>query len=278
LEGVLINKKNVRWSVNVNGTHYTNKIIRLPEERKIREVEGFEGYASGNKFIGEGLPLNTFFMREYGGVERLDGSGLPMWYYDKPILDEEGNETGEFTKELTTDYSKATQYLCKDTTPKLYGGFGTTFEAYGVDVSMQFTYSFGGRTYDSGYASLVSAPSGNVGGNIHKDVLDSWTIENPDGALPRFVYNDQYTASASTRFLTNASYVNFQRAQIGYTFPAKLTEKIAISRLRLYVTADNIFYLSARRGLDPRQSFSGSTNDSMNSPVRTVSGGINITF
>ena len=271
LEGVLFVNKNIRWSVNLNGTHYTNKIIRLPEERKIREVEGYSGYASGNKFIGEGLPLNTFFMRRWKGVDKA--TGLNQW--QKDVLDKDGNVIG---KTVTTKYSDATQYLCSDTTPKIYGGFGTDFEAYGFDLSLQFTYSYGGLTYDGGYASLVASPSGNVGGNIHKDCLKAWTPENNDSNIPRFVYNDEYTSSASTRFLTDATYWNFQRAQIGYTFPSKWTEKIKISRLRLYVTADNICYWSRRPGLDPRQSFTGATNDSMNSPVRTVSGGINITF
>ena len=84
--------------------------------------------------------------------------------------------------------------------------------------------------------------------------------------------------STSDRFLTDASYLNFQNAQIGYTFPAKLTNKIKISRLRIYAAADNIWYVSARRGFDPRYSFTGATSYTTNSTVRTISGGINITF
>ena len=73
-------------------------------------------------------------------------------------------------------------------------------------------------------------------------------------------------------------YPNFQNAQIGYTFPEALTRKIKISKLRLYVAADNIFYVSARQGFDPRYSFTGETSYTTNSTIRTVSGGINITF
>ena len=51
-----------------------------------------------------------------------------------------------------------------------------------------------------------------------------------------------------------------------------------VSRLRLYLACDNIIYWSRRQGLDPRQSITGATNSAMNSPVRTISGGINITF
>lgn len=87
-----------------------------------------------------------------------------------------------------------------------------------------------------------------------------------------------YSSASSDRFLTDASYLNFQNAQIGYTIPAKITQKMKISRLRVYVTCDNIVYWSVRQGLDPRYSFSGTTNYAINSPMRTLSGGINITF
>ena len=109
-------------------------------------------------------------------------------------------------------------------------------------------------------------------------LTQAWTPENPDSDFPRWQYGDQYSAASSDRFLVPASYLNFQNAQIGYTFPERLTSKIKVSRLRLYVSCDNIVYWSYRRGLDPRYSFTGSTNTAVNSPVRTLSGGINITF
>ena len=275
LNGNIIRNDKVRWDVYANFTHYKNKVVMLPEERKTVEMEGYEGYASGNKFIGEGLPLNTFKMPKYAGVDQTTGKSL--WYVDEDILDEEGNVTG--TKRVTTDkYDDATDYLCDDPTPDLYGGFGTSVQFYGFDASVSFTYSIGGLTYDSGYASLMSPPTSSTGSNLHKDLLNAWTPDNKSSDIPRFQYMDQNVTSASDRFLTDASYLNFQNAQLGYTLPANLTRKIKISKLRLYVSCDNIWYWSTRQGLDPRQSFSGATSDSMNSPVRTLSGGINITF
>lgn len=267
----VMRRKNFNWDVYMNATHYTNKIIMLPEERKTAEYEGYRGYANGNKFVGEGLPLNTFLLKKYAGVDKTDG--LPMWYKD--VTDKSGNVIG---KTVTKEYSNATNYLCDDPTPKLYGGFGTSLSFYGFDVSASFTYSIGGLTYDSGYASLVAPPGGSTGSNFHKDVLNAWTPENPDSDFPRWQYKDENINAASDRFLVDASYLNFQNAQIGYTFPAKLTERVHISRLRLYLSCDNIVYWSYRHGLDPRYSFDGSTSSVTNSPVRTLSGGINITF
>ena len=273
LNGVLMQRKNFRWDAYLNFTHYTNKILRIPDDNKTAKFEGHEGYRSGTSFYGEGLPIYTFLMPKYAGVDH--STGEPLWYRDIT------NEAGEVVSTTTTKtYSEATDYLCGDPTPDLYGGFGTSLSFYGFDVSASFTYSIGGLTYDSGYAGLVSSPVGtSTGGNIHKDVIEqAWTPENPDSDFPRWQFGDQYTSSTSDRFLVPASYLNFQNAQIGYTFPERLTQKIKVSRLRLYVSCDNIVYWSYRKGLDPRYSFSGSTNNAVNSPVRTLSGGINITF
>ena len=268
----IMRKQNLNWDFYLNFTHYTNKITMLPEERKTRTVEGYKGYANGTSFVGEGLPLNTFYMYKYAGVDPETGD--PMWWKD--VTDENGNVTG---KEKTTTYSQATQYLCGDPTPLLYGGFGTTLDFYGFDVAVAFTYSIGGLAYDSGYASYMSSPTqSNAGSNFHKDILKSWTPENPNTDIPKFQYNEQYTAASSDRFLTDASYLNFQNAQIGYTLPERVTRKLYVNRIRVYAACDNIIYWSRRQGLDPRQSFTGATSNAMNSPVRTVSGGINITF
>jgi hypothetical protein len=267
----VMQRQNLNWNVYFNFTHYTNKITMLPEERKTREVEGYKGYANGTSFIGEGLPLHTFYMYKYAGVDPETGN--PLWYRD--VKDENGN----VTREKTSSYASATQYLCGDPTPDLYGGFGTSLDFHGFDVSVAFTYSIGGLAYDSGYAGYMGSPSqSSAGTNFHKDILKSWTPENPNTDVPKFQYNEQYTAASSDRFLTDASYLNFQNAQIGYTFPARLTSKMHISRIRLYAACDNIWYISRRAGLDPRQSFSGATSNAMNSPVRTISGGLNITF
>jgi hypothetical protein len=268
----IMRTRDLNWDFYVNFTHYTNKITYLPEAKKTKNVEGYEGYASGTRFIGEGLALNTFYMPKYAGVDKETGKSL--WYID--VKDKNGNVTGQTT---TSEYTDATQYLCGDPTPDFYGGFGSSFQWRGFDVSASFTYSVGGLSYDSGYSGFMSSPvSTSIGTNFHKDIFKAWSHDNKDSDIPRFQYQDQYSASTSDRFLTNASYLNFQNAQIGYTFPEKMTQRMHINRLRVYLACDNIIYWSTRQGFDPRFSFSGTTNSAVNSPVRTISGGINLTF
>ena len=124
----------------------------------------------------------------------------------------------------------------------------------------------------------MSSPSGSAGSNYHKDLLNAWTPENTGSNIPRFQLNDQYSASASTRFLTNASFLNIQNINVGYTLPSRWTKKMAISSLRLYMSAENVFYWSKRKGFDPRQSYNETTNATYYSPMRTISGGVTFEF
>ena len=270
LHAVLLRTKNVMWDFNVNMTHYKNKITRLPEENKTRLIEGYEGYLSGNKFYAEGLPLYTFYIPKYAGVDH--STGKPLWYTDVT------GDDGVVTRETTDNYNNATQYICDDPTPKLYGGFGTSVTFFGVDIAANFTYSIGGKTYDSGYAASIASPGGTVGSNFHTDVLKAWTPENPDSNFPRLQYLDENFSSESDRFLVDASYLNIQNIQVGYTLPRTITQKFGVDRLRIYLACDNVFYWSYRKGLDPRYSFTGATNYANYSPIRTISGGINLTF
>lgn len=273
LNAGIIEIKDFGWDVNFNITHYKNEVTMLPADKKTVTIEGHSGYKSGNKFIAEGLPLNTFSIPKFAGVNRETGESL---FYARE-LDAEDNPTGKIV--TTSQYDQATDFLCGDPTPDFYGGLGTSLHFKGFDFSVQCTYSVGGKIYDSGYSQLMGSPTGgNVGHNIHKDIYKAWRPNNKDSNIPRFIYGDEYTNAVSDRFLKDASYFNVQNAQFGYTFPKKIVNKIKLQSLRLYLTCDNIYYLSKRRGLDPRFSFSGSTNASVNSPVRTISGGISLTF
>ena len=274
LSGDLIRTKNFTWNLSVNATHVKNEVTYLADEFKKESIGGYNGYIdSAGDYVAEGLPLYTFYMREYAGVDAETGKSL--WYMDEK--DSDGNVTGRTT---TDDYNAATRYLQDDASPDLYGGFSTGVSFFGFDASIAFTYQLGGKVYDSGYANFMASPwgSSSIGGNYHKDILNAWTPENTTSDIPRLQYGDQYNSSSSSRFLTDASYLNIQNINVGYTLPRNFTKSFGVESLRIYLAADNVAYWSKRRGLDPRYSFTGSTNYANYSPIRTISGGINIVF
>ena len=65
---------------------------------------------------------------------------------------------------------------------------------------------------------------------------------------------------------------------VGYSLPRSIISKLRLQKVRVYFAADNVTYWSKRKGMDPRQSVAGGVNNTYYSPVRTLSGGINVTF
>ncbi len=292
LSGTIINTKDFQWDINLNLTHYKNKITYLPEDKKTMEVDGVYGYSSGSHFFGEGKPLYTWYLKRFAGVDKATGESL--WYkHEMAEVEIDGKPTMVKTGNLVTTnkYSEADEFLVDDMQPKVYGGFGTAFRYKWFDVNASFVYSIGGKAYDGTYASMMTSPdaSSGKGQNMHKDILNAWTPENTATDVPRYQYGDQYSNASSDRWLTDASYLSFQNLAIGFTLPENITKKLQLRSLRLYVNADNIWLWSKRQGLDPRQALvttenggnrsdAGSANNSYYSPIRTISGGINITF
>ena len=269
----IINKKDFNWSINANATKVKNRILYLHDDVKTLNIEGYDGYNSGSYFIGEGLPLYTRYLKKYAGVDSETGQSL--WYKYKK--DDDGNPTKEL--ETTANYSEGEYFLADSPIPDWYGGFGTSFYWKGIDFSINFSYQIGGKAYDSAYATFMSSPSaGSTGSNFHKDLLKAWTSENTSSNIPRFQYNDLYNGASSDRFLTNASYLNIENINLGYTLPSKWTSKVGIQSLRIYAAAENVFYWSVRQGFDPRNSFTGNASFASYLPIRTISGGITLKF
>lgn len=267
IDAELIRLQNVSWKVNFNLSHNQNRVTRLNDDNKGQVMDGHAGYNSGTKFIGEGLPLYTWRVKRYAGPNPDDGRS--QWYY----TDADGNLN------TTTTWDQGDYYLCGDANAKVFGGFGTTLNLYGFDFSANFVYSLGGLVNDSGYSSLMCSPySGWTGFSYHKDVLNAWTPANTTTDVPRFQYGDQNNSSMSDRWLVSGSHLTLKNVSIGYSIPSAVVKRLQLTKLRIYASADGVLYWSARKGLDPRNSLSGSASGGGYSPVRTISGGVSIGF
>ena len=276
LNGDIFRTKNVTWSISANLTWVKNKVLSLPESRKDYQVNGHWGFINGSTFLAEGLPLNTLYIYDYAGVKQ--DTGESQWWHLEKTYDEETGKEIKRERVKTTDYGDISsdpdsKKLFDSTMPDVFGGFTTTLYAYGFDLSIAFDYQLGGTTIDGSYAGYMSSPTASsLGKNYHLDLLDAWTPQNPNSQIPRFQYADEYTAATSSRFLISSNYLNISNINLGYTFPTKWW-KGHIQNLRVYVACDNVWYWSARKGFDPRGGGNG-----LYSPIRTISGGVTLTF
>lgn len=265
LNADIIKNKDMKWTVTLLGSHYSNKVLTLPEEN--RE----DGIVSGAFKLMEGKSRYEYFTYKYAG---MDEKGNPTWYTDEK--DEQGNVTGQTT---TGQYTEATKYwLGKQALPDFNGGLNTSFSYKGFDVNIATAFQLGGWAYDSQYLSGMSV-SYYVGHN--RDMWDTWNPETSKGKYPIWNANNSsnsYTQTSDAH-LISASYFSIRNITLGYTLPSSLMKRWGIGSIRVFATGDNLALFSKRQGFDPRVSMSGGNSSYGGySPMRTITGGINITF
>lgn len=137
--------------------------------------------------------------------------------------------------------------------PKWYGGITNTFEYKGIDLSVMLQFNYGNDVYNATRLYATQTQSGRT--NMLAEVADRWTSTNASNKVPSttgYVQNDVYS-----RFVEDGSFLRLKNLTLGYTFPTKWTKKAFISRLRTYVSGQNLFCISGYSGYDPEVSSAG---------------------
>ena len=160
----------------------------------------------------------------------------------------------------------------------MYGGFNFKVGYKAFDLSAIFSYQLGGKVLDSNYQNLMSMS--NFGYSMSKDVLKAWQKEGDVTNVPRLDNNATHAtniSATSTRWLISSDYLNLRSVNLGYEFPKDLLAKVMIRSARLNLTAENLFMLKKRQGLNPMANYSGLTyNEYM--PTRNFTIGLNVSF
>jgi TonB-linked SusC/RagA family outer membrane protein len=286
IDGTVIKTRDLEWALNLNLTHYKNKILEL--DPSVAE----EGIKRSYYIYTVGGSLYNSYMYKYAGVDKETGKAL--YYYKMYEKDKNGKAVKDadgklkYTGEIgtTANFSEADQFDCGSTLPKLFGGFGTTLRAYGFDLGVQLQFQLGGKFYDGTYQALMHTSDQAIGSAWHKDALDFWDKDtNPNSDVPRL--DDDYTVgqAAVDRFMTSSDYLSVNNVTLGYTFPKKWISPLSISSLRVYVSGENLAVWTKRKGMDPRFSTgigsyvygSGATSNFYSS-MRNITAGLSVSF
>ena len=300
--------KDKDWRVNVgaNLTFIKNKVTKLPEQNK-------DGIIDGTKYIKEGRSRYDFYIYTYEGVDSKNGYSL----YKFNDGDAQGNsyrfeldgvkygnwevdKTGEYVaKEIKgadlqnvvvidgVPYSYVSNYAKKEfhgsAIAPVYGSFnfGVTWKQ--LSLNALFTYQIGGKVIDYNYQSLMQA--GSTPSSFHIDALKSWTVEDAtetsaiwSGDVPVLDYNiSSQVNTTSSRWLTSASYICLKNLNIGYQLPKSLVNKVQLQGVSVNVACENLFTKTARKGMNPQQSFTGVQYNYLVTP-RVFSVGLNVKF
>lgn len=258
LQTVPVRNTNFRWNLDLNLSHYKNKITELPNDNK--------AIVSGNKMLRVGGSIYDFYLQTWAGVDQSNGK--PLWYK----ADADGNRTDE----TTSEYGDAGLFVQETSLPDLVGGLSNTFTYKNFDLSALLSFSLGGKVLDNDYTQLLHNGN-NPGRAWGTEILNRWTPENTNTDVPALTTDNLYWTSPSTRFLYSASYARLKNVSFGYNFSKQLMERIGIANLRIFLQGENLLTFYKHKGMDPEQTVNGATYFRYPA-IRSVSAGIQLTL
>ena len=268
----------LRWNFNVNATMLRNKVVSLPEENRKNGIENT--YTKWE----EGRSIYDFYLNEFAGVDPDDG--IAMWRADTKKYPEARKDFATYdikvvgTDTLTKDIRFVAKHFCGSSIPKVYGGFGTSVSWKGIEASVQFAYQLGGKAYDGIYSSLMGTSKGG-GRAIHVDMANAWQKPGDVTEIPRLDAStgNRFTQPTySDRWLVSSNALMLKSASITYSLPKQWMQTIGVDGIKVGLSGENLWLLSARQGLNPFNSYSGVTDASYYGFARTFTGVVNITF
>lgn len=277
--GDIISTKDWTWTVEANLSNNKNELRDLYPQKDsngnytvrpviISDGSGIAG--SAQKILEIGYPVDTYYIREWAGVD--PENGLPLWYKD--------NEDG--TRTTTSKVAEAGFYHCGKTSPDVWGGFSTSLRWKNIDFNANFGYSIGGQIFN--YSRIEYDSDGAYADRNQMALQDGWTRWQKPGDVathPRAVYNNSDKGnSASSRYLEKSDFLKLRSLSLGYTFDN--LKKYGIQSARVHFTGENLFTITGYSGVDPELQgvgmSGGSTGPSVYPSVRRFSLGLNLSF
>jgi TonB-dependent starch-binding outer membrane protein SusC len=262
----LIQKK-FKWGIDVNfakNTNVINDLSGLPPS----------SVASGIVQAHVGFPIGTYFLPMYLGVDPAtgfeiyadlkknddgtifaDANGNNVHDPSKPIvIDPFGRINGTTT---TVNFNAISAPIAdKAGQPTFNAGFTNTFSYKGLTLSTLFTYIGDIWLYDIG-ARNQSFMDQNYQTVQSRYIENRW-MKPGDIAQNPGIFFDPSTGHQSTRFLEDGSFVRLKNVRLGYDLPKKITKKLRMDRVNIFVNATNLATWTNFGGWDPEVVGSGS--------------------
>jgi TonB-linked SusC/RagA family outer membrane protein len=241
-------RKNFTWTTEVNFATIRNEILHLGANN--------DDIYPGPWFLGEtnvlrvGWPIGTFIGYEREGVWGTKDAAEAARYNLKPgdVKWRDVNNDGKIDDadivRLGRAYPKLTANMVNDFK---IGNFDFSFDirlVMGVNTVANFKHSTEDR---QAIANSLATVKG------------AWTPDNQDSHIAEVrYYGSFYQTHIDSWWVEDGSFIRGQNIVLGYTFPDKVISKNAISKLRVYVSAQNFFLVSDYTGYDPEvETFGG---------------------
>lgn len=141
-------------------------------------------------------------------------------------------------------------------TDRVYMGSGLPDFEYGFNFKWNYkNFDFGMNWYGTVGAELINGNKADAFTNgRHLDLVDMWTPDNPTSNIPfhrdRFDRHPNYAGNTDL-WLEDGDYLRLKLVTLGYTFSKKSAEKLGLSKLRFFITGQNLFTITDYSGFDP---------------------------
>jgi TonB-linked SusC/RagA family outer membrane protein len=281
---------NTQWSyeVNVNGSFLQNELTGLPPgQTYITTINpGFRGINPIRNGLGHSI--SSFYGYKVEGLwqsneevkaaNALDGDASTEY--------QSGAAAGRFKyKDLNGDgqITADDRAFIGSPVPKFTGGFNFTLRYGNFDLYAYLYASLGNKIFNQSKWFTDFYPSFQ-GAAISNRVKDSWTPENTNATIPIFESASNFSTNtqANSFYVEDGSYLRIQNITLGYNIPSSLLNKWKMTKLRLFISTNNLATITGYSGLDPSVGGNVDTQygiDVGNAPLnRSFTGGINLGF
>lgn len=257
----IIKTKDWNWTVDFNLAYNKNKITELGG--------GKEQEVSGNTVREVGYALGTYYMKEWAGVNPMDGT--PLWI----AVDENGNRS------LVNNAAKATyQRLDKRQLPDLTGGIQTNLNYKDFTLGATFTYASGFYILHSGRQNYD-----NDGVEIQYNSMklkDGWSRWEKPGDIathPQVRSGGNNNSNAiSSRYLERGDFFKMKSLSLSYKVPSKVLKPLGVKSARLSLSCENLFTITEFSGVDPELGANGGDVGAGYAIPRKYYFGLNLSF
>ena len=285
----LLTRKDWSWDVTANTSFVKNMVKKLPFNGNVNNRQGGEqvwdpksnslvwvGGIQEGKSLGDIIAYKQVrilrdwddvrnhagdFVDEvanlYGPNKAAEYAGKPGW---KPI------EPGDVLWDDKNGDNVINSYdrqVVGNIYPKWTGGFSTTLNYKNWSLYGRFDYAVGHTIYNDLKARILGQYNGSF--NLITDVRNSWSENNTETSIPKFYWADQNAKKNITRsnngttnlnnnnstFYEKGDYLCLREVTLSYKFPKNLINKVFLTDASVYVTGQNLFYITGYDGTSP---------------------------
>lgn len=250
-----------RWTTDFNISFNRNKVLALSDGQNVLSTEHLRIPNGAALYIAKvGQPIGMMYGAITDGLYQYDdfvrkADGTYMLKPDVVSQSTHGNRNAVLPgyqkfRDLNNDLqiTQDDMTIIGNPNPDFTGGLTNNFAFYNFDVSIFFTFSYGNDILNMNRYYMEEGRQNST--NQFATYADRWTVDNPDGKLPR-VRSANSTAWSSDRYVEDGSYLRLKNLNVGYTFPVKISQKFYANNFRIYFSAQNLVTFTKYSGQDP---------------------------